>query len=153
MIRKYYRFILRSAEDKFDLKAARGSQSIDKIKKSEDDRPDVKPSAECYTPKTKATVQVSTPASTLASRKKRSGGTASATHKRKRYIETDSEDEAMSISDGPTPSKRVLPRRSARNAVQALSMVTSDDEGVDDAAKDFGGVGSDAEYQNEEDDE
>lgn len=157
-IRDNYNAILRFADDEAALKSARSTQKTESVKTFEDDDNEDKKSIVTPTPKSNATI--ATPIS--VSSRKRSDYTTSTkakkSRKRKRGndSESESEDLAMSTENDedtlatptPTPSKRILPRRNVRNSVRArYANGVSDEEGADDAAKDFGGVGSDAEYE------
>jgi len=160
MIKKKYNSTFRAAQDEYKLKTLL-SVKTEAIKKAEESDMDNKSPIAAPIAKPDGQKPPSTPIS--GSRQKRSTGTASVTmsNKRRRRSEPDESEseavvsdagsEAMSISDGPSPSKRVLPTRKARTCVP---MTMSDDEGIlDDAAKDFGGVQSDEDYQDQQDEE
>lgn len=79
------------------------------------------------------------------------GGKTASAKKRKRLVDSESEEAMMSTDsddDIVTPSRRVLPNRRNRGniKVQEKSGLSEDDRVVDDAAKDLGSAGSDAEY-------
>lgn len=134
------------------------TQPVQKTERIKDDNDDNEDKKSIMTPIPKGKATIMTPA--LARNKNRLDYTtpsikAKKGRKRKRSDDSESEDPTMS-SEGeedictPTPSKRILPSRNARNGRRAryVNGGSDDDEDVDDAAKDFGGVGSDAEYEN-----
>lgn len=154
MIRDTYNGLLRVTKEEASLKAMKSeAKSEDAVTKTEHD---CKPLL--ATPESKIATLVPSSSSTRPTSNVRSGqskgkGTKTSGKKRKRSKGSESEEEAASVTTDSddniaTPSKRVLPIRRTRTSAKVIdkSGLSEDDDFKDDAAKDFGGVGSDAEY-------
>lgn len=147
-IKDNYNAIIRDAKTKAEAQASQ--PKTQNIKKSGDD--DDKGSLVLTTPLSKAKLE--DPGS--RSGRVRSGNTTkgsktASAKKRKRLVGSESEEAEMSTDSDDvlvTPSKRVLPNRRTRGnvKVQEKSGLSDDDRVIDDAAKDLGSAGSDAEY-------
>ncbi|KAK5050078.1 hypothetical protein LTR84_004198 [Exophiala bonariae] len=156
-IREHYRAIIRVAEAKAGIKSGqpKAEAEAEAIKKSEGE--DDKGSLVLTTPISKVKLDSTKSKSASGSGSKRSanaGNKGKSVSAKKRKWSSDPEDEAegATTTDSDdnivTPSKRVLPSRRSRKTTKVIdnSGYSEDDGFKDDAEKDFGGVGDDAEY-------
>jgi hypothetical protein len=156
MIKKKYNALLHSSRDHASLKACKSEIKPEhNIKKSEEE--DGSDAMKLTTPTSKIKMAAGNQGSTSSSKFVRSGKSTSYRKRasaKKRKLSSDSEEEAAGAtttdSDDAlvTPSKRVLPSRRSRKTAMSTekSGFTDEDDFKDDAEKDFGGVGDDAEY-------